>query len=106
MLWVLIRCNSNEYPQHMFLSTHNIWRTIVNLSFNYHQIPSFSVLLLAISLEAGSYSMYRNDLKFSDRHAWANSADPDQTEEQFGQGLHCLPFCMHRLDILLYGRAT
>ena len=23
--------------------------------------------------------MYRNDLKFSDRYAWANSADPDQT---------------------------
>ena len=23
--------------------------------------------------------MYRNDPKFSDRSAWANSADPDQT---------------------------
>ena len=23
--------------------------------------------------------MYRNDLKFSDRLIWANSADPDQT---------------------------
>ena len=23
--------------------------------------------------------MYRNDPKFSDRQAWANSADPDQT---------------------------
>ena len=23
--------------------------------------------------------MYRNDPKFSDRYAWANSADPDQT---------------------------
>ena len=22
---------------------------------------------------------YRNDLKFSDRYAWTNSADPDQT---------------------------
>ena len=22
---------------------------------------------------------YRNDLNFSDRYAWANSADPDQT---------------------------
>ena len=27
-------------------------------------------------------------------------------EEQADQGLHCLPFCLHRLDILLYGRAT
>ena len=26
-----------------------------------------------------SDSKYRNDLKFSDRYAWANSADPDQT---------------------------
>ena len=24
---------------------------------------------------------YRNDLKFSDRYAWANSADPDQTSD-------------------------
>ena len=23
--------------------------------------------------------IYRNDPKFSDRHVWANSADPDQT---------------------------
>ena len=46
---------------------------------------------------------YRNDPKFSDRYAWANSADPDQTAPQ---GLHCLPFRLHRLDSLLYGRAT
>ena len=42
---------------------------------------------------------YHNDPKFSDRYAWANSADPDQ-------GLHCLPFRLHRLDSFLYGRAT
>ena len=42
---------------------------------------------------------YRNDPKFSDRQVWANSADPDQ-------GLHCLPFRLHRLDSLLYGWAT
>ena len=46
---------------------------------------------------------YRNDPKFFDRYAWANSADPDQTADQ---GLHCLPFRLHRLDSLLYGRAT
>ena len=44
-----------------------------------------------------------NDLKFSDRYAWANSADP---EEQSDQGLHCLPFCLHRLDSLHNSRAT
>ena len=27
-------------------------------------------------------------------------------EEQSEQGLHCLPFCLHHLDSLLYGRAT
>ena len=47
---------------------------------------------------------YRNDPKFSDIYAWANSADPDQ--EQSDQGLLCLPFRLHRLDSLFYGRAT
>ena len=27
-------------------------------------------------------------------------------EEQSDQGLHCLPFRLHHLDSLLYGRAT
>ena len=27
-------------------------------------------------------------------------------EEQSNQGLHCLPFCLHRLDSLAYGKAT
>ena len=27
-------------------------------------------------------------------------------EEQSDLGLHCLPFCLHRLHSLLYGRAT
>ena len=53
-----------------------------------------------------TWNMYRNDPKFSDRYAWANSADPDQTQEQSDQGLHCLPFRLHRLVSLLYGRAT
>ena len=46
---------------------------------------------------------YRNDPKFWDRYTWANSADP---EEQSDQGLHCLTFCLHRLDSLLCSRAT
>ena len=28
-------------------------------------------------------SYYRNDPKFSDRQVWANSADPDQTADQY-----------------------
>ena len=27
-------------------------------------------------------------------------------EEQSDQGLHCLPFCLHLLDSLVYGKAT
>ena len=50
------------------------------------------------------FEKYRNFPKFSDRQVWANSVDPDQ--EQSEQGLHCLPFRLHRLDSLLYGRAT
>ena len=46
---------------------------------------------------------YRNDPKFLDRYAWANTADPDQTApgEQSDQGLHCLPFRLHRLDSMV-----
>ena len=43
---------------------------------------------------------YHNDPEFSDRYAWANGVDPDQ--EQSDQGLHYLPFRLHRLDSLLY----
>ena len=54
--------------------------------------------------------IYRNDPKFSDRYTWANRAGQDQTalllDEQSDQGLHCLQFRLHRLDSLLYGRAT
>ena len=49
-------------------------------------------------------SNYRNGPKFSDKQVWANSVDPDQTASD--QGLHCLPFRLHGLDTLLYGRAT
>ena len=41
--------------------------------------------------------------KFSDRQVWANSVDPDQ--EPSDQCLHCLPFRLHRLGALLYGKA-
>ena len=50
-----------------------------------------------------SVVVFGNDPKFSDRYAWANSAD---LEEQSDQGLHCLLFRLHHLDSLLYGRAT
>ena len=33
-----------------------------------------------------------SNTKVSDKMTYANSADPDQTQEQSDQGLHCLPF--------------
>ena len=41
---------------------------------------------------------------FSDIQVWANSADPDQTAPD--QGLQCLPFRLHLLDVLLYGKVA
>ena len=92
-----IRCDSIEYPQRLFL-----WRT-EELFLNYHQIPSLSsntliiikyphyhrISSLSVSLINWQMSEwvqcpiqsnnYRNDPKFSDRNAWANSADQGQT---------------------------
>ena len=40
----------------------------------------------------------------------ANSADPDQTalllEEQSDQGLHCLLFHLHHLEVFHHGRTS
>ena len=58
--------------------------------------------------------VYCNGPKFLDRQVWANSVHPDQTafweqsdqglhgflEEPSDQGLHYLPFHLHRLDHL------
>ena len=52
---------------------------------------------------------YHKDPKFKDSLALANSVDPNQTPPRGAvcdQNLHCLPFRLHLLDSLLYGRAT
>ena len=49
--------------------------------------------------------MYHNGPKLSDTQVWANNADPDQTAPQSDQSLHCLPFCLQRLDALLNGKS-
>ena len=36
-------------------------------------------------------NFYRNDPKFSDRYAWANSADPDQTAPRSASTLFAIP---------------
>ena len=46
------------------------------------------------------YMHYRNVPKLSDRQVWANSLDPDQND----RGLFCLPFRLHRLVALLFGK--
>ena len=51
---------------------------------------------------------YHNDPKFLDRLVWANSVDPIRLllEEQSDQGLHCLPFQLHLLGALLFGKPS
>ena len=50
------------------------------------QVPNRFVLLLLFVL----YLKYRNDPKFSDRYAWTNSADPDQTAVWSGSTLFAI----------------
>ena len=44
-------------------------------------------------------NVYHTDPKFSDGQVWTNNVDQMRLllEEQFDQGLHCLPFCLHLL---------
>ena len=63
--------------------------------FSYPQIPISGSGYGTLNPSCGNLATrrsgaYRNDPKFSDRYAWANSVDPDQTAH--------LPFCLHRLD--------
>ena len=55
----------------------------------------------AVHMQKSRTGNYRNDLKFLDRQVWVNSADPLQSD----QGLHCLQFCLHLLEALLYDKA-
>ena len=57
-----------------FSSVRNFRIFTVLVHYFFHQIFSPSS-----QLKVWSYRNYRNDPKFSDRYAWANSADPDQT---------------------------
>ena len=41
-------------------------------------VESFTYCMLYIKKDL-TINKYRNDPKFSDRYAWANSVDPDQT---------------------------
>ena len=61
-------------------------------------------MIVSFWTDKSGQTVYLNDPKFSDRYAWTNSAD--LLEEHSDQSAHCLPFRLHRLDSLLYGRAT
>ena len=50
-----------------------VFKDVVNFLVKLTRSPNFGPNILF------SMSIYRNDPKFSDRYAWANSADPDQT---------------------------
>ena len=78
------------------------WTTLVNDFFKDSSWPEPSFFFSSQNLKRQDSCTYRNDPKFSDRYAWA--ADPGQTAPD--QRLHCLPFRLHRLDSVLYHRAT
>ena len=67
-------------------------------------IKAFILVLFKIlnSCFVDNFQHYHNDRKFSYRQVWANSVEPDETD----QGLHCLPLCLHLLDAYLYGKTT
>ena len=54
-------------------------KSVYNILKNQHQLV-IKVLLPNCKFYIGGKlsGVYRNDPKFSDRYAWANSADPDQ----------------------------
>ena len=62
-----------------------------------HQFPPFK---RKDCFSTWSVPIYRNDPKFSDRYAWANSVDPDQTAPRGAvlSGSTRLPFQLHLLD--------
>ena len=74
----------------ILINTHNFL-----LCFSFQRVSTVYVFM-----KISKYyrrALYQYDPEFSDRQVWANSADPDQSD----QGLHCLPFRLHLLDILL-----
>ena len=55
---------------------------------NFTSVYLMFVIFILTKDIVNKFCMYRNDPKFSDRQAWANRADLEQSD----QGLHCLQF--------------
>ena len=64
--------------------------------------PTYYIRVIGYFLMSNAYFAVATDSHF-DPVFKAHSADPDK---QSDQGLHCLPFCLHHLDLLLYGRVN
>ena len=77
----------------------NIWRNLFkSYSGNLLIIPYQLTKFQAPPLTTVMILSFRTDM--------LGQTVQTQIEEQSDQGLHCLPFRLHRFDSLLYGRAT
>ena len=70
------------------VDTDAIFSAIIRRETTFCQVREDKILILL---------NYNNKLKYWDRHAFANSIDPDQTQHNAvsNQGLHCLPYIKH-----------
>ena len=77
------------------MSTHNIGLFFYRNKRNYHQISSNTLLTVM-------FLSFRTD--------WSGQIVQTQIrlllEEQSDQGLHCLQYCLHLFDALLYGKTS
>ena len=85
------------------------FENLIEANYSYRMSAKHCCFNLEMALYGNNLeTVYRDDLKFSDRQVWTNNVDPDQTapRKQYNQGLNCLPFRLHLLDALFYDKAT
>ena len=111
--WIVCRGYSNKYPQHMFL-----WRTVQSYPLIIIKYPSYlfhwnlhpyTCLARSTTLEhqkGSDPAMAITVMILSFRTDRSEQIVQTQIRLLLYQDLHCLPFRLHRLDSLLYGRAT
>ena len=70
-----------KWVKYWTLSSQNTLsnQTLYETTWAWRKCTLPHVVCGAFTLRHKSTDQYRNDPKFSDRYAWANSADPDQT---------------------------
>ena len=82
-IWLLVSITMSV-TQFCFNEIRQNTRSVVDIITKTVGLQLFNVNGLGHSQTYKNYAMYslsiyRNDPKFSDRYAWANCADPDQT---------------------------